>query len=491
MSFMSSIRSGFGSLFGGGFEAVQSTRRLRAFEASRSHINALIRAAGPTLIARARFLCRNNGYAINAVDSWAGNAVGDGIKPLSTIDVSTARAKKRKVAIQEAWLAWTDEADADGVTDFYGLQRRVAREFFIAGECFVRFRPRRPQDGLTVPLQLQVLSAEMLPLNLNRPLKGGGEIRCGIEFDEIGRRVAYHFLKRHPGDVMWNGSDADTTRVAASDVMHIFDPVDAGQIRGVSRFSAAVIKLFLLDQYDDAELDRKKVAALYAVFIISPDAEEDEPEEDGDDIQLQPGTIAKLAPGEDIKTSDPADSGTTYEPFQFRTLLQISAALGVPYSYVTNDTTRGNFANSRLTLQEFRRRVSAWQHGVLVFQLCRPVWARWMDMAVMSGALTLPNYERDRASLSRCKWLPPRWEWVDPAKDAAAEITQIAAGLKSRSQAISERGYDAEEVDAERAADRDRERRLDLASEPASAAENRQVPDEDENDGADPRREED
>ncbi|OZA14296.1 MAG: hypothetical protein B7Y02_04780, partial [Rhodobacterales bacterium 17-64-5] len=35
-------------------------------------------------------------------------------------------------------------------------------------------------------------------------------------------------------------------------------------------------------------------------------------------------------------------------------------------------------------------------------------------------------------------------------------------GLKSRTQAIAERGYDAEQVDAEIARERDRERRLGL-----------------------------
>ena len=43
-----------------------------------------------------------------------------------------------------------------------------------------------------------------------------------------------------------------------------------------------------------------------------------------------------------------------------------------------------------------------------------------------------------------------------------AQIAQIEAGLKSRTQAISERGYDAEQVDREIAAERNRERRLGL-----------------------------
>lgn len=47
-------------------------------------------------------------------------------------------------------------------------------------------------------------------------------------------------------------------------------------------------------------------------------------------------------------------------------------------------------------------------------------------------------------------------------KDASAEIVQIEAGLKSRTQALSERGYDAEQVDREIAAERKRERDLGL-----------------------------
>jgi capsid protein len=86
-----------------------------------------------------------------------------------------------------------------------------------------------------------------------------------------------------------------------------------------------------------------------------------------------------------------------------------------------------------------------------------------MDVAVMSGALSLPSFERRRAEYLACEWLPTKWDWVDPLKDTNAELAQIAAGLKSRTQAISERGYDAEEVDQQIAKERERERELGLA----------------------------
>ena len=440
----------------GGFDAALSHRRLRGFRPARAHVNALIAAAGPEMNARARWLVRNNGYAANAIESWAANTVGDGIKPNALI-----RQARQKEALQALWLAWTDEADAEGLTDFYGLQRRAAREVFMTGEVFLRFRPRRAEDGLRVPLQLQMLPAEMLPLTHNGTDRNGNVIRQGIEFDPVGRRVAYHFLRRHPSDSTDPGLAGETSRVPASEVIHVIDPLEAGQLRGVSRFAPAIVKLFLLDQYDDAELDRKKVAAMYAMFVTSP-APDNPLAPSEEDYDVAPGQVVRLDPGEDVTIGQPAESGATYEPFQYRTLLQVSAALGIPYAYLTNDMVKGNFSNSRLSLIEFRRRVSAWQHSVMVYQMCRPVWAHWLDTAVLTGALALPRYETRRQDYLSCNWLPMKWDWVDPLKDANAEIAQIEAGLKSRSQAISERGYDAEQVDREIAQDRARERRMGL-----------------------------
>jgi hypothetical protein len=104
-----------------------------------------------------------------------------------------------------------------------------------------------------------MLPSEMLPLNRNETVPGGNLIRQGIEFDAIGRRIA-HFLRRHPGDMTDPGLAGGVVRIPAFEIVHVIDPVDAGQLRGVSRFAAEIVKLFLLDQYDDAELDRKKVA---------------------------------------------------------------------------------------------------------------------------------------------------------------------------------------------------------------------------------------
>ncbi|MDH3664077.1 MAG: phage portal protein, partial [Alphaproteobacteria bacterium] len=363
-------------------------RRLMAWRAGGESINSLILQGGELQRSRARQLVRSNPYASNAAASFTAHLVGCGIKPSSLIDDAALKEQ-----IQQLWLAWTDEADADGLTDFYGLQAMAARAMFEAGECFFRFRPRRPGDGLTVPLQLQMLSAEHLPLSKCETLPNGHEIIFGIEFDRIGRRVAYHFHRTHPGDVRQGGA-GDLARVPADQVCHLFHPIAEGQIRGLPWVAPAMVKLWLLDQYDDAELDRKKVAAMFAGFVTRPGPDdvmgEDAAAKDADGaalLGLQPGTMQLLLPGEDIKFSDPADVGGSYEAFQYRTLLACCAAMGVPYTNVTGDLRQANYSSLREGKLEFRRRIEQVQHGTLVFQLCRPVWNRWLRDAVLAGAL--------------------------------------------------------------------------------------------------------
>lgn len=443
------------------------SRRLSGWTPSRSHVNTLITQSGATTLARARFLVRNNGYASNAVECFASNLIGAGIVPSWLVDDTVLKDEG-----QDLWLRWTDDADAEGVTDFYGLQRRIGRELFIAGECFVRLRPRYLTDGLSVPLQLQVLPSEMLPINQNLIWQNGNWIRQGIEFDAIGRRVAYHFWKENPGDLTVLPRFGEITRVPAEQVLHIYDPVEAGQIRGLSRLTPAIVSLWTLDSYDDAELERKKTAALFTAFITRPDMDGDLFDKaaeaaakagTGDaTVTLEAGAARVLMPGETIETAAPADVGPNYEAFQYRALIKATAAMGLPYTGVTGDLRNSNYSTQRAALIEARRRLEAIQHSVVVFLLNRPVWAAWQDQAVLAGKLSLDGYASDPSPYRSVRWIAPRWEWVDPQKDRIAEVIAVNAGFKARSQVIEAEGYDAAEIDERIAEDDARAKALGL-----------------------------
>lgn len=445
-------------------------RRLKSWQPTQYTTNTILSSTGALLRARARDALRNNPHANAACESFVANLIGTGIKPSSLL---TENAKLRDT-IMQLWLDWTDDADADGLADLYGLQTIVARALFEAGECFIRFRSRRIEDGYAVPLQVQLLESEMCPYWLNMQAPNGNWIMNGIELDLLGKRAAYWFYPVHPGDapIEITGS-MQPVRVPASEVLHVFKCTRPGQMRGVPLITPALVRMFLLDQYDDAELERKRISAMFAGFITTPTPEDVIPI-DGTDTSapqdniglsgLEPGTMQTLLPGEDIKFSEPADVGGAYEAYQYRQQLALFGGLGMPYSVCTSDLRRANYSSLRGSIVEFRRKLEQFQHNIIVFQMCVPIWRRWLDTAVLAQAIPLDvsAYLAQQATYQRAKWIPQRNDWVDPLKDRQAEKLAVDAGFKSRSDVVEAEGNDPEENDRRIAADKAREESLDL-----------------------------
>lgn len=474
MSILSRLGNGLRGMFGGGpsrqgFDAGKNARRMRSVPTSTVAINTLIRQYGRNVLARSRYLATNNAETAQAKRVYVAALVGTGIKPSSLVEDPALKKQ-----IQLAWFDWTDESDADGLTDFYGQQGIVAGEMFEAGECFVRLRARRVEDGLTVPFQLQLLPAEMLDLADNRDLGNGRRVEMGIEFDAIGRRVAYHFWRVHPGsDLSFGRFSGEKTVVPAEEVLHLFKPIRAGQIRGIPHILSSIIVTAIHDSYNDAELERKRTSALYMGFATSPAPEEDSQAEaeaaaktDGVDngIALEPGAFVSLAPGQEVAFSEPADVGGNFEAFQYRNFLARAAGMGVPYADMTGDLRQSSYGSQRGGMITFRRNIEPDQHAVMVFQFCRPIWKRFIGDAVLVGAISvsLAAFQARARDFLRAKWITPKWDWIDPLKDLMAEVLAVKAGFKARSDVIEAMGNDPEETDARIAADKKREDELGL-----------------------------
>ena len=129
---------------------------------------------------------------------------------------------------------------------------------------------------------------------------------------------------------------------------------------------------------------------------------------------------------------------------------------------LSGDLSNANYSSIRAGLLPFRARVEQIQYGILVPQLLRPVWRRWLATSVLSAALDLPDFESSRSDYEAVEWIPPRHMQVDPAKDTQAVKDMLGAGLLSRRQAVAEQGWNVEALDEEIAADRERETELGL-----------------------------
>ena len=180
----------------------------------------------------------------------------------------------------------------------------------------------------------------------------------GIEFDALGRRRAYWLYPTHPGD----GRGALVShRVPADRVLHLFERLRPGQVRGVPWFAPVMLKLRDLDAYDEAELVRKKIEACFAAFVTGVQDEETlgkaRTEADGSRIEtFEPGMIEYLEPGRDVKFAAPSASGG-YAEYMRMQLHAIAAGVGLTYELLTGDLSQVNYSSIRAGLIEFRRRM--------------------------------------------------------------------------------------------------------------------------------------
>jgi len=451
------------------YEGASTGRRLGTWGTTTAGPNSAVSGSQTTIRNRSRELVRNNPWAENAIDSLVANMIGTGIRPRFKIDDSAVKEE-----LQALWDDWTHESDADGVSNFYGQETLVGRGVVEAGEILGRFRPRRPEDGLSVPLQIQLLEADHFYDQGDKTLQNGNVIREGIEINKIGRKVAYHLYKNHPGDLtLSNPGEFLPVRIPASEIMHVFKPLRIGQLRGMPWFSSVMVRLHDLDEYEDAELMRKKTAAFFAGFITKTDPtnpqpnfavgkEEDDDAEGNTVIGFEPGLLQYLNDGEDIKFAEPADVGGNYEVWIKQTLHSIAAGIGCTYEQLTGDLKGVNYSSIRAGLLEFRRRCEMFQHNIIIHQFCLPVMNRWIETAFVSGAIKLKDFTKKRREYTRVRWCTPGWDWVDPIKDQLGKQMEVRNGFNTRENVAAELGHDVENIDKENKASNERVDKMGL-----------------------------
>jgi lambda family phage portal protein len=423
------------------YEGASAGRRTQGWRRGNSDANAATAPFTARLRDVARDLVRNNPHAESALNTIVDHTVSWGI---------AAKPKPMNRRALDTWQAWagTTACDADGRTDFAGLQKLVMRAVVESGEVLVRRRLRLPSDGLPIPLQLQVLEGDFIDtLKHGITLPNGGRIVYGIEFDAIGRRVAYWLFPEHPGNSAW--PSIASQRVPADGVLHVYKPTRPGGARGASWFAPVLVRFKDFDEYEDATLMKQKIAACLAVITSDIDGTAT-PLGTADDTQspsvdqLEPGGIINVPPGRSIEVVQPP-SVSDYPEYSKVTLRAIATGLGVTYEDLTGDYQNLPFSAARMSRLRHHARVEDWRWRTLIPQLCDPVWSWAMQAAAVAGLVP--------ADWPVARWTPPPLPMLEPDKEGLAYQRNIRSGLQTLSDAIRERGYDPEELFDEMAAD--------------------------------------
>lgn len=423
-----------------GYESAQPGRK-RRFHLNTQSGDALARVSAAALRNQARHLERNHDIVRGALDKLVDFTVGAGvtIEPQpKRLDGSIHREFAQVLA--RRWAEWSEWPEVTWTHDWGAAQRLAARTWFRDGEVLGQLVLGPRQDnayGSAIPVALELLESDVLPHDFEDAARN---IRQGIERNGWGRPVGYHVFRQHPGDDRLPVS-TDLKRIPAENMLHLRMVDRIGQLRGVSILASVIARLQDLHEYEDAERQAAKMAASLVLKLTHGTAEmwKDDTKVDPSNppvYQMDSGMIVvNTAPGEDAAFFDSKRPNAAAEPFSEMQLRRCAAGLGLSYSALARNYN-GTYSAQRQEL------VENWPHyhaltGVFVAQWVRPVWQPFVRfVAAMEG---LPR-NLDRSTLADALFLGPPMPWIDPLKEAQAQVLLVQAAFKSSAAVIRERG---------------------------------------------------
>ena len=422
--------------------------------------NTAVAAAGATLRNRSRAGYRNSPLLRSAINKAVTSEVGKG----STVSSQCADLDVRK-QLNALWKVHQNQLDPWGDMSFGQILSQAVRARKTAGEVFIRRVPISQAWGIKVPFQIQVLEAEFCPLGLNRRLSGNRRIVSGVEF--VGRKkAAFWFHLQHPGEGQTFETDR-LVRVPARDVIHHFNPIRPGQIRGEPDTGAALLKDREFADYSDAELTRKKTRSAFTGFLYREEFGEEDfdfdpmtgqklfDDEDGDasppapetdqPMSVQAGTVLRGRPGDKMQMFEGDNTGSGFKDFVKWQALQLAAALDIPYPLLTGDWEGLSDRTIRAVMNEYRRGVTADQANLLGFQLCLGVWKWFVNACVLNGLVSAPGFASDPWKFYNLDIRHDAWRHLQPEQDIRSRSMAVASNLSNYEREAAECGGDVEE----------------------------------------------
>jgi lambda family phage portal protein len=423
------------------YEAAEAThlrRQSRDFGSG----NAVVALTGAALRNQARHLDRNHDIISGGLSSVVQNIIGaTGVNVVPTPRDAEGNVVESVVdQIMPLYVAWSKRPEVTWMHDWASAQRLLARTWLRDGEAFAQeLRGPIPflEHGSSVPFSLELLEPDLVPLDLDDAAR---RILQGVERNAWGRPVAFHVYRRHPGDP--DVFMPDSTRVPADLIRHLRTVDRIGQVRGISILASTFARIEDLKDYEESERIAAKIAASFAAMIIKGDPASyeslpgtgNQPRQ----MRMQPGMVFDdLRPGESVSTIDSKRPNPNLETYRNGQLRAIAAPMRISFSTLAKNYN-GTYSAQR---QELVEQYGA--YGVLAYefvsQMLRPIYERFVAMAVVSGELVLPRGV-SLASAVGADYLPPPMPWIDPVKEAVGLRTMVRAGFRSASSVIAERG---------------------------------------------------
>lgn len=419
-----------------------------------------------TLRIRSRDLYMGVPVATGALKRYRTNVVGSGLTPKPVINakllgLSEEKKDELEEQIGREFALWADSpnCDAERMSSFYELQQMAFLNWLMSGDVFAVLQDKE-RKGSPYSTCVQLVEADRVCTPYGKlKEEQEGKIVEGVEVDDTGEVVAYHISKRHPLSYRGMVSSKEWVRVPAygaetgrRNVLHVLHRERIGAKRGVPLLAPVIEALKQLGRYTDAELVAAVVNGYMAVFIEHEDqseeppiGEQDVPEEakvDGGDkksIELGPGVLVDLAPGEKANAVVPGRPNGNFDGFVSAIARQIGSALELPYELLMQQFT-ASYSASRAALLEAWKAFEQWRDW-MVEKFCQPIYEEFMDEAVARGRINAPGYFADpmiRKTYNNAQWYGPTQGQLDPVKEVNAAEKRVACGFSNRAKEAME-----------------------------------------------------
>lgn len=387
-------------------------------------------------------------YVSLSVDGVVGS-MGVYIKPAAQIENATPdelhTINKKLEKLFDRWSSNPERFSLDGQMTLDVFQQTLEKVRCTDGEAFVRIHK------INGTIKMEILDSARLTQMNNQILSNGNFISNGIEYNSNHKPVNYWMCAYNPITYTYDATNFDV--IPASEIFHYFIPEAMGQERGIPDLIATSKLMEDLKNFTEASLVAKRVAASSMAFITNGQSNTDTVElnEDQDDMVtakysefLEPGAIYELSSNQDIKTVNPQAGVDRIHEFTDELLSQIAMGLNCTKMSLLGDTSNASFSAAKLS-ERMQSTTFSTRTNALVTKVLKPMYLAWLKNEMVNNSELNLSFS-DFDDISTVRMIPQKPISLDPLKDIQTEVAQIDAGIKSKTQVISEMGGDARVV---------------------------------------------
>lgn len=402
---------------------------------------------------------RNDVVVGQGVRRLVDNVIQDGFTVDPQTGNDTADAK-----LVERWTEWSqdpDRCDLAGELTFHAMERLVLEQVVVDGDIFVL--PQKAQLG-----SLQLIEAH----RVRTPRNTARNVVHGVLLDEYRKRLEYWVTKDEIDPSRSLMKVSDTLRYAVRDnqgrrqVHHIYRPDRVSQTRGVSAFAPIVDAVGMHDDIQFAKLVQQQLVSCFAIFrqreldfqAVTDQQRGEQTTEtlsDGSTRTIEgiaPGMEIFGAPGETLHGFSPNVPNPEFLPHALMILTFVAVNLNLPLAVLLLDPTKTNFSGWRGAIDQARTSFREIQHWLIDY-FHRPIYRLKVRQWLAEDPILQAMSRQDGVNLFSHRWNAGTWAYIEPLKDASADLLRMRNALISPRRLHAERGRDWQEVATEIVAD--------------------------------------